>query len=203
MVPCWPLRLGLSTMCFRVHAVPLIKSTRCPAKATRRAPHDLGPATYAQLARAAAFACGVERARLPLYAPGQGWREKVGFPLADAPRHLDASTTAAAFEHLPAVPDARRDAAVVASTPPKRYGAKKLTFDAEAAALSTAEHVLFAAVGDCYDAWRRVNGDAKEGDGESFAADEDLVKDGDALLGSLVFTRDAKYHEPLGPLVAK
>ena len=165
-------------------------------------PHDLGPATYAQLARAAAFACGVERARLPLYAPGQGWREKVGFPLADAPRHLDASTTAAAFEHLPAVPDARRDAAVVASTPPKRYGAKKLTFDAEAAALSTAEHVLFAAVGDCCDAWRRVNGDAKEGDGESFAADEDLVKDGDALLGSLVFTRDAKYHEPLGPLVA-
>ena len=166
-------------------------------------PHDLGPATYAQLARAAAFACGVERARLPLYAPGQGWREKVGFPLADAPRHLDASTTAAAFEHLPAVPDARRDAAVVASTPPKRYGAKKLTFDADAAALSTAEHVLFAAVGDCYDAWRRVNGDATEGDGESFAADEDLVKDGDALLGSLVFTRDAKYHEPLGPLVAK
>ena len=31
----------------------------------------------------------------------------------------------------------------------------------------------------------------------------DLVKDGDALLGSLIFTRDAKYHEPLGPLVAK
>ena len=25
----------------------------------------------------------------------------------------------------------------------------------------------------------------------------------EALLGSLVFTRDAKYHEPLGPLVAK
>ena len=114
-------------------------------------PHDLGPATYAQLARAAAFACGVERARLPLYAPGNGWRERVGFPLADAPRHLDASTTAAAFEHLPEVPDARRDAAVVASTPPKRYGAKKLTFNAEAAALSTAEHVLFAAVGDCYE----------------------------------------------------
>ena len=166
-------------------------------------PHDLGPATYAQLARAAAFACGVERARLPLYAPGNGWRERVGFPLADAPRHLDASTTAAAFEHLPEVPDARRDAAVVASTPPKRYGARKLTFNAEAAALSTAEHVLFAAVGDCYDAWRRVNGDAAEGDGASFDGDEDLVKDGDALLGSLVFTRDAKYHEPLGPLVAK
>ena len=166
-------------------------------------PHDLAPATYAQLARAAAFACGVERARLPLYAPGNGWRERVGFPLADAPRHLDASTTAAAFEHLPEVPDARRDAAVVASTPPKRYGARKLTFNAEAAALSTAEHVLFAAVGDCYDAWRRVNGDAKEGDGASFDGDEDLVKDGDALLGSLVFTRDAKYHEPLGPLVAK
>ena len=118
-------------------------------------------------------------------------------------RHLDASTTAAAFEHLPEVPDARRDAAVVASTPPKRYGAKKLTFNAEAAALSTAEHVLFAAVGDCYDAWRRVNSDATEGDGASFDGDEDLVKDGDALLGSLVFTRDAKYHEPLGPLVAK
>ena len=80
------------------------------------------------------------------------------------------------------MPDARRDAAVVASTPPKRYGAKKLTFDAEAAALSTAEHVLFAAVGDS-DARRRVNGDAKEGDGESFAADEDLVKDGDGPSG--------------------
>ena len=51
----------------------------------------------AQLARAAAFACGVERARLPLYVPGAGWRERVGFPLADAPRHLDASTTAAAI----------------------------------------------------------------------------------------------------------
>ena len=40
-------------------------------------------------------------------------------------------------------------------------------------------------------------------DGASFDGDEELVKDGDALLGSLVFTRDAKYHEPLGPLVAK
>ena len=84
---------------------------------------------------------------------------------------------------------------VAASAPPKRYGAKKLTFDADAAALSTAEHVLFAAVGDCYDAWRRVNGDATEGDGESFAADE--------VLGSLVFTRDAKYHERPKGLVAK
>ena len=49
-------------------------------------PHDLAPATYTQLARACAFACGVDRARLPLYAPGNGWRERVGVPLADAPR---------------------------------------------------------------------------------------------------------------------
>merc|ERR1719247_1362774 len=98
-------------------------------------PHDLAPATYLQLARAAGFACGIERVRLPLYAPGGGWREKVGFPFADAPRHLDASTTAASFKDLPAVPDARRDAAIVASTPPKRYGARKLTFDADAASL--------------------------------------------------------------------
>jgi len=166
-------------------------------------PHDLAPATYTQLARACAFACGVDRARLPLYAPGNGWRERVGFPLADAPRHLDASTTAAAFPALPAVPDASRDAAIIASTPTKRYGSRKLTSNAEAEALSRTEHVLFAAVGDCYAAWRRINPDAAEGDGASFAEDEALVKDGDSLLGSLVFTRDAKYHEPLGPRVAK
>ena len=162
-------------------------------------PHDLGPATHAQLARAAAS---------PAASSARGCRStrraRAGESRLPARRRAAPPRRGrrrAAFEHLPAVPDARRDAAVAASTPPA--GAKKLTFDAEAAALSTAEHVLFAAVGDCYDAWRRVNGDAKEGDGESFAADEDLVKDGDALLGSLVFTRDAKYHEPLGPLVAK
>ena len=91
-------------------------------------------------------------------------------------------------------PIAAKHIHVPSGTPPTRSGATTLTFAAEAAALSTAEHALCAAGGDCYDAWRRVNGDAKEGDGESFAADEDLVKDGDALLGSLVFTRDAKYQ---------
>ena len=88
---------------------------------------------------------------------------------------------------------------MAASTPKKAYGAKRLKIDPAAEAAATAEHVLFAAVRDCYVAWSGVV-DAAPGDGVSFAEDDALQRDGDSLLGSMVYSH-TKFHERLGPPV--
>ena len=160
-------------------------------------PHDLGPATYAQLARAAAFACGVERARLPLYAPGQGWRERSASPATrrgtstrDDGRGLRAPAGGARRA-------ARRRRRGVGAAQALR---REAHLDAEAAALSTAEHVLFAAVGTA-PRRRRVTATPRRATAV-VRGRRDPVKDGDVLLRVARLHARRQYHGP-GPLVAK
>ena len=71
----------------------------------------------------------------------------------------------------------------------------RLKIDADAEAAVTAEHVLFARVQACYAAWSDAAGGAAP---SAFAADDALVRDGDALLGSLIFS-DSPAHARLAP----
>ena len=156
---------------------------------------DLEAATYTQLARAAAHAAGADKLRVPLYVPHGDWRSKLRFPFRDAPYRLDADATRDAFPDLPETTSASRDAAVAAGTPKAVYGAKRLKVDGEAVRAGVDEHVLFAAVRDAYAAYEAATaeGPAPIGDGDAA-----LVKDGDALLGSLIFS-GLPFHEDLAP----
>ena len=55
--------------------------------------------------------------------------------------------------------------------------------------------MLFAAVEDAHAAWARAAAGAEQPD---YTADEDLVRDGASLLGSLVYSA-TPFHERLGP----
>ena len=126
------------------------------------------------------------------------WRRRLNFPFPDdAGYHLDATNVRDAFRPLTRVlPNALRDGAIADSTPKKAYGADRLKRDPEKIRRVQDEYFLFAAVKACFEQWRTLNADPKPDD--AFDADDDLVKDGDALLGSLVFSHQS-FHERLAP----
>ena len=123
----------------------------------------------------------------------RGWGAAVRSRPARARRYC--GNVAQTLRSISSVVKARQDAAVAAGTPKAVYGAKRLKVDGEAVRAGVDEHVLFAAVRDAYAAYEAATaeGPAPIGDGDAA-----LVKDGDALLGSLIFS-GLPFHEDLAP----